>query len=101
MEKLKDVFRKNGYVSSSLITCSLPTAQEISTLYRDYPHCLSKTDAEMRAQEALKKAHAQGHYYCIDGLHRKKAVLELIDKREFKEGFRILARVVKDLGKEF
>ncbi len=101
VKELKDAIRRNGYVSSSLITCRLPTAQEIAAFYREAPHCLSITEAEIRAQDILKQPQSNGHFYCIDGLHRKKAILELIDEKCFQEGLRILARVVKDLGKEY
>ncbi len=101
VNRMKDVFRKNGYVSGSLITCRFPTAREISAFYREAPHCLSATDAEKRAQEVLKKPGGSGHFYCIDGLHRTKVALELIEEKAFQEGFRLFGRVVKDLGKEY
>ncbi len=97
---LRDGFLRNGYVAANLITCRTPTAREISDFYTREPYLCQRFEAEERAQAELKKPDAGGHVYCIDGLHRRKVALDLMERQEYSEDFRLWGRLVRNLSAE-
>ncbi len=100
LKTIRDGFVRNGYIATNLITCRTPTAREIADFYSREPYLCQELEAEERAQAELKKPDAGGHVYCIDGLHRRKVSLELIESHEFAEDFRLWGRLVKNLCAE-
>ncbi len=97
---LKEGFLSNGYVPNNLITCRVPTANEISEFYTRKPHNLSVAHAEERAHDVLKVPNAGGHVYVIDGLHRREVVLQLMEDHVYPQDFRLQARLVKAMCPE-